>query len=211
MLKMSSLYFNPDDEFLNNDNTVEVSTVFHGGLWDGANESYADDQANEWIGLTGGLWGGKDDDNVKSNDNINADIIKSNKRFSEKKWLKPTKNSALDEIINMIHDKDTQNDDDIKLEIKKSKNTIKHTKELTNTPTVTETTIIELIQNPSKKSANDQHTEKGGSIKDAIDDNKSNAFDLIHGLRLNKPTKSTLPEFDSALKSQKYQLELRRK
>lgn len=214
MLKMSSLYFNPDDEFLHNDNTIDTSTVFHGGLWGGAIDSYADDEADEWVGLTSGLWGGKDEDYIKTNDNINADIIKSNKRFSEKKWLKPTKNSALDEIINMIHDKDAQ-DDDIKLEVKKSKNSINHTKkdESLDNPTMNES-IIELTQRSSKKSAT-IHTEKGGSIKDAKDttkdDDTSTTFDLIHGLQLNKSTKVTLPEFDSVLKSQKYQLELRRK
>lgn len=190
---MSSLYFNPDDEFLHNDNTINDETTLYSDVVRGASElSYisSNDNNNTWVEFTGGLWGGKEEVDVVD---IDKAIIKSNKRFSETKWLKPTNNSALDEIILMINDKteDMINDkgedqtEDIKFEIIK-------------TPSNSANTQIKLTKSKKHEKKETDNTNYSAATFNLTRSKSSDDY-------------LTLPEFKTVLKSKKYQLELRKK
>lgn len=178
---MSDLYFNPDDVFLNENDSVGQS--IHGKIH-GADDTY-DFPDYDDIGITHGgardsVWGGKSNDTE-----VKSDIIKSNKRFSENKWLKPTKNSALDEIIGMIDNLSKDHEGNLSKD---------HKGDSDNKPD------YKLDITRSKKS---KSVEKGGNAASNL------TFELS-----KKPVTNSymdLPEFETVLKTQKYQLELRKK
>lgn len=193
---MTSLYFNPDNVFLVEDRGREYPiSILDASMIYGAGETYDHDMQDDEFG---GAWGGKDE----MNDDIKIDMFKSNKRFSEKKWLKPTKHSALDEIIDIIDDasKDANRDASKDIATKSGKNKVEKGGKL------------ELVRSTYPKVLNPDDGETMSSdIDDELDSNAP--FELSHSnitKNFLKTNYTELEDFKNS-RSKNSKLELRMK